>query len=181
MSSLVRLRRRVLAWIRLELTRPRAALAALALGTAACSASMGPKAKLDEAVQDYNTAARFGRLDIARERVASIARVGFAKRHALWGSDVRVVDVEMGSVEKSSNSEVTLLVAYSWFRPNEGTLRTTTVRQTWKTEAFAEGWTLQTEERASGDVGLLGEPPVSVLAPKKSEAHFQTLVIPGDQ
>ena len=139
--------------------------------------AMTPRGKLDEAVQETAMASRFGRHDVAMEHVAGASRTGFIKRHKLWGTDVRIVDVEIGGVEKSGSKEAVVLVGFSWFRPNEGTLRATVVRQTWKNDDGTGPWFLVEEERASGDVGLLGEPPVTVLAPPKEKAQFETTVI----
>lgn len=139
-------------------------------------ASMSPRAKLDDAVQEMNTAARFGRGDIAAERVAPTARPEFMKRHRSWGGDVRIVDVEYGGIEKISDREAIILVGFGWYRPNEGVLRLTTVRQTWRNDKGVGPWFLYEEERASGDVGLLGE-ATKVVAPEKKNMQFETTVI----
>jgi hypothetical protein len=169
--------------IRLSVARPHwIALACFApAAIAGCASSLSPRMKLDEAVQDMNTAARFGRIDLATERVAGTVRQDFLKRHRLWGADVRIVDVEIGSVEKMTEKEAVLYVSYSWFRPTVGSLRATTVRQTWKNnDGNADTWALYEEERAGGDVGLLGEPPVVVLKPETPKVRFETTRIPGN-
>ena len=146
--------------------------------TGGCMSAMTPRGKLDEAVQETAMAARFSRLDVATEHVAVAARPDFVKRHRLWGGEVRIVDVELGGMEKNSNKEAVVLVGFSWFRPSEGALRTTIVRQTWRNEDGTGPWFLTDEERASGDVGLLGEPQVVVLTPANSKPqHFETTVI----
>ncbi len=141
-----------------------------------CMGSMSPRAKLDDAVQEMNTAARFGRGDIAAERVAPAARPEYLKRHRLWGGDVRIVEVEYGGIEKITESEAIILVGFGWYRPNEGVLRTTTVRQTWRNDKGTGPWFLHDEERAGGDVGLLGE-KTEVVTPEKKNVQFETTVI----
>ncbi len=158
-----------------ELRRPYSH-AAFGLLLAGCMSHMTPRGKLDDTVQEVNMAARFGRTDIATERVAPSARAAFIKRHKLWGGDVRIVEVEYGGIEKITDSEAIILVGFGWFRPVEGVLRTTVVRQTWKNDQGSGPWYLYDEERANGDVGLLGE-QTTVLTPGKKNMQFETTVI----
>lgn len=170
-----RIRRFVLDLLGKELKRPRA-LAPFALVFTACMGAMTPAQKLDDAVKETNDAARFGRTDLAVERVVPTMRSAFIKRHRFWGADVRIVDVEYAGVEKMSEREAVILVGFGWFRPAEGMLRTTTVRQTWKNDRGAGPWFLFDEEHVSGDLGLLGE-AVTVMHPEKKNEHFETTVI----
>jgi hypothetical protein len=161
-----------------------AALATTAAGvTLGCATAANTRAKLDDAVQETNVAARFGRGDIAVERVAATARPAFLKRHKGWGRDLRIVDVEFGSVEKMGATEAVVLVSFEWQGKSDGLLRSTVVRETWKTDGSDTGWWLVDEERASGDIGLLGD----AVAPKAEEAakapalpRYETTTIPGD-
>jgi hypothetical protein len=162
-------RRHVAAWI------------AAAASLAGC-ATTSPRAKLDDAVQETNVAARFGRSDIAVERVLGESRDSFLKHHKAWGGDVRIVDVEFGAVEKMTDAEAVVLVAFGWFRPNEGQLHTTVVRQKWRAKGDS-GWWLVDEERASGDEGLLGDqPPAKKGEPAKEppRSRYETTTIPGE-
>jgi hypothetical protein len=170
-----RVRRFLRALLDRELKRPRT-YAPLALVFTACMGAMTPAQKLDDAVKETNDAARFGRTDLAVERVAPSARMAFVKRHRSWGADVRVVDIEYAGIEKMAPEEAVILVGFGWFRPTEGTLRTTTVRQTWKNDKGSGPWFLMNEERVSGDLGLLGE-SVTVMSPEKKDTHFETTVI----
>lgn len=180
-----RLRRVVLALLGRELRRPRSSLRlasfALVGGLSAvalvgCMGAMSPAAKLDDAVKETNDAARFGRTDLAVERVLPASRAAFAKSHRMWGNDVRIVDVEYGGVEKMTEGEAIIVVGFGWFRPNEGVLRTTTVRQTWKNDRGRGPWFLSEEERTGGDPGLLGE-AVTVVKPEAKKVQFETTVI----
>lgn len=170
-----RLRRLVLNLLGRELKRPRT-YAPLALAFTACMGAMTPAQKLDDAVKETNEAARFGRTDLAVERVAPASRSAFVKSHRSWGSDVRVVDVEYAGIEKMSPTEAIILVAFGWFRPSEGMLRATTVRQTWKNDKGSGPWYMTEESRVTGDLGLLGE-TVTVVVPEKKNSHFETTVI----
>ncbi len=154
---------------------------AIALGATlvACMSPMTPAAKLNETVQETNMALRFGRNDLAMERVFADARTQFIKAHKSWGTNVQIVDMELGGLEKMGEKEAIVLVGFSWFRPSEGRLRNTIVRQTWKSEGSGP-WMLANEERASGDIGLLNEVNVVVVVPEKKDQHFETKTIPGN-
>lgn len=154
--------------------------AAVAGLVAACASPMTPGAKLNDAVQETNMAMRMGRNDIALENVAVAGRAAFMAHHKSWGGDVSIVDVELGGVEKMTKSEAVVLVGFQWFRPSEGELRATVVRQTWKNDDGSGPWFLFAEETASGDVGLFGDKKVKVVVPEKKNTHFETVTIPGE-
>lgn len=173
-----RLRQFVRDLLKKELNRPSVALSLriAPIALASCMGSMTPMMKLDDAVKETNDAARFGRTDLAVERVVPASRTAFVKRHRLWGNEVRIVDVEYGGVEKMTEGEAVIIVGFGWYRPAEGTLRTTMVRQTWKNDKGTGPWFLADEERVSGDLGLLGE-SVKVVVPERETKHFGTTVI----
>ncbi|GAC1533670.1 MAG: hypothetical protein NVS3B10_27880 [Polyangiales bacterium] len=168
--------RRFRHWVRRLFSASPLLLAALA----ACASPMTPAAKLNDVVQETNLALRFGRNDVAIEHVIAKARSQFIAHHRTWGSELRIADVELGAVEKMTEKEAIVLVGFSWFRPAEGTLRTTVVRQTWKNDEGSGPWGLFAEERVSGDIGLLGEATVKVLVPEAKAVHFGTVTIPGN-
>ena len=58
-----------------------AACAAAALLCAACPAPLSRGARAQDAAQDMNLNVRFGRMEIAMERVAAKERDNFARRH----------------------------------------------------------------------------------------------------
>src|SRR5262245_24208468 len=136
-----RIRRLVKGLLAFELKRPHAVAGPL-LFMAACSGAMTPRAKLDDTVQETNTAIRFGRSDIAVENVAPAARKAYVDHHKAWGSDVRIVDVEYAGTEKVTGEEAIVFVSFGWYRPNEGVLRATTVKQTWRNDKGTGPWKL---------------------------------------
>jgi len=170
-------RRRVRRW--LERFFARLSPAAVAGLIAACASPMSPAAKLNDAVQETNLALRMGRNDIAMEHVSAEGRAKFLVHHKSWGNDVNVVDMELGGVEKMTGEEAVVLVDFQWFRPSEGALRNTIVRQTWKNDKGSGPWFLDAEERASGDHGLFSDDAVKVLVPEKKTVHFDTVTIPA--
>jgi hypothetical protein len=148
-----------------------------ALSAAACFAPPNAADRLAEAANNLNVATRFGRMDVAAESVAASARAQFGSEHRGWGHDVRIVDLEMNGVELASRDEATVYVTVSWQREGESIVRTTTLAQSWKNDGR---WRLESEDRRSGDVGLLGERVVVVDPPAPPPAQFPTRVIRGD-
>ena len=126
-------------------------LAAFAL--AGCIGPLTPAQRVQEAAQDMNTAARFGRMDIAFERVSNKGREDFAKRHAAWGSRVRILDYDFQGLALKDQETAEVMVTIGWQRPDESDIRSTTIVQHWKDHRGS--WLLESEERGSGDVGLL--------------------------
>ena len=120
-------------------------------------AAQSPAAKAQEAARDANTAARFGRMDVALEHTAAGTKDQFMKRHAEWGNSVRVFEMELAGFNMPDSNQATVLVDYQWARVDEGTLHTTRVEQTWRGDTEARGWKLTRERRIAGDVGLFGE------------------------
>jgi hypothetical protein len=140
----------------------------------------GPATALQQAretVQDFNAATRYGRGEIALEKVATSARDDFAAHHRAWGSGVRIADVEVAGVRSKGEHEAEATVQVSWYRLDEQELRVTTLKQTWHDQA---GWRLTAEDRLEGDVGLLNEPIVyeSPSEPRQP-ARFPTVRLSG--
>lgn len=142
----------------------------------ACMTPPSPAERVTDAAMELNLAARFGQLDVAVGRTAKSARPDFMKRHAAWGQTLRIVDVEMASLQLPESDRAIVLVDYAWIRNTEGTMRATRVEQTWKDDA---GWHLVREKRVAGDIGLLGE-PVPDAPPAAPDKQFATRTIHED-
>ena len=152
-----------------------ALVCAFALG--ACMMPPPASEKATDAARECNLAARFGRIDVAAGRAASEARSDFIKRRAMWGGDIRVVDVELSGMSMPDSDHAVFQVDYSWMRMNEDTLRSTRVAQRWS--SLKGPWALDSEKRIAGDVGLFGE-HVEVLRPAQRDTQFATKVIRED-
>ncbi len=163
--------------------RRRYAVLLLVAGAAGCATITNSATRLNESVEDANIGARFGRADVAMLYVDGGARDAYLKHHRAWGTDVRIVDVEVGGLEKVSTSDASVLVSYGWFRPDEGSLHTTVLRQKWHTSGGDAGWFLVDEERASGDLGLLGDAPAApasaASAAPPHRSRWETTTITG--
>jgi hypothetical protein len=130
-----------------------------------------------ETVQEFNSATRYGRSEIAMEHVASAARDDFTAHHRAWGSGLRIADVEVSGIRPKGEHEAEATVQVSWYRPQEQELRMTTLKQTWR-DHF--GWHLVSEDRLDGDVGLLSEPIVYEAPSEPREpARFPTIRLGG--
>lgn len=144
---------------------------------AGCPAPPTALARAQQAAQEFNQDARFGRNELMMERVAQSARNDFAAHHRAWGTSVRVADLELAGIEAHGDHELDVIVRVAWYRPEEQELRTTTLRQTWRD---SEGWKLTAEKRVDGDVGLLGEPVVYETPGRdRPPAQFPTVYVGG--
>jgi hypothetical protein len=127
-------------------------------------------AKATSAIRDSNAHARFGRMIVAAEMVKPEERDKFLERRLLWGSNVQIADSEVLGMTMPTKEEAVAFVRVSWYRLEDGELRQTTIKQRWR--EVKEDWLLVAEERAGGDIGLLGE-HVEVLAPREPRANVQ--------
>lgn len=150
---------------------------ALPLFLCACPAmQQSPAARAQEAATEMNLNAKFGRMELAAERVAPKAKEVFFERHRGWGGKVRVADYELQGLRMHGEDKAEILVRVAWFRVDEGDLRTTTLKQKWLD--LKGEWRLVEESRADGDVGLLGEPVEPGHAPPgPRHAQFPTIHI----
>jgi hypothetical protein len=146
----------------------------LAGALAACMPSQVPAREVSEVARDLNLATRFGRMDVAAEHTSDAHRKHFLESRADWGSEVRVVDIELAQLEVPDSETAEVVVDVSWVRIDEGLLRSTRIRQNWQNPGG--GWQLSGEERIAGDFGLLGE-NVTILRPEVRDAHFPTKTI----
>jgi hypothetical protein len=142
----------------------------LFLGTGCMAlAAQTPSARVQEAAREANTAARFGRMDVALEHTAPGTKENFIKRHAAWGGTVRVFEMELAGFAMPETDHATVLVDYQWMYLDENTLHSTRVEQTWRGDTEARGWKLTRERRIGGDVGLFGE--IRAKHDPKEEPH----------
>ena len=144
---------------------------------AACVMPPSASEKASDAARELNLSARFGNMDVAAKKASETARADFVQRHALWGSQIRVVDVEMAGMSMPDSDHAVFQVDYSWMRTDEDTLRSTRVTQRWS--SLKGPWALESEKRVAGDVGLFGE-RVDVLRPARRDTQFATKVIRED-
>ena len=134
----------------------------------ACMAA--PARKISDVARDMNVATRFGRMDVAIEHTAEGHRSEFLRQRADWGKEIRILDVEITKLELKDADSAEVLVDVGWVRMSEGLLRSTRVKQQWR--SLENDWQLDGEERFSGDVGLLGENVVVLHPEAPHDVHF---------
>jgi len=143
-------------------------------GMAACIGNLTPIQRAQDAANEFTTATRFGRMDVALERVSREDRESFVRRHAAWGNTLRIVDCDILGIRLTEQDRAEVMLAVSWQRVDESEMRITHVAQHWRDRKGA--WLLDSEERAGGDVGLLGE-RATVLRPNAGPVQFETITI----
>ncbi|HZO17062.1 MAG TPA: hypothetical protein VFB62_27485 [Polyangiaceae bacterium] len=121
----------------------------------ACIPPLSPMERLANAAHELNSATRFARMDIALSNVAEDGQRDFARRHAAWHRDLRIVDVEIVGVEPLTPDTADIRLAVSWHTLDNTTLQSSNVVQRWTQDR--EGWKLTDETRTSGAKGLFGE------------------------
>lgn len=136
---------------------------------------------MQEAAQELNVNARFGRMEMAAEHVAPTAKEQFFERRKAWGNRVRVADYEVAGMRLAKGEEdAEMVVKIAWYRVDEGDLHQTTLRQKW--HDFKGAWKLTEESRIDGDIGLLGE-RIQQVAPSAQSgprhAQFPTIRLGG--
>lgn len=155
----------------------RSLFVALPLSTALLGCALGQQsspARAQEAASELNINTRFGRLELAAEKVAPSARDAFLQRRKAWGSILRVADYELSSLQMKGKDDAEMLVKVAWYRMDEGDLRVTVLKQQW--HDFKGDWKLVDETRADGDLGLIGERTPTAPAPAKArQVHFPTI------
>lgn len=160
---------------------PQMPTALVFLATAACITAPRGVAKAQETLNDFNLHARFGRLEVAAEDVSQAARADFIMHRQGWGTKVRIADSEVIGIQVTNKdqTEVRANVRIAWYRANEGELHVTVLRQAWKD--IKGDWKMMREERADGDIGLIGESMERVTAESEPSrrAQFPTVRLSG--
>ena len=150
----------------------------LFLGFTACLNQARGAAAVQESATELNLNTRFGRMEMALERVAAKEREEFIRVHKGWGGRVRIADCELAGLRMTTKEEAEVSVRVAWYSPDEQELRQTTLRQTW--HDHKGDWLLEKETRIDGDVGLMGEKIVPVAAPHRENTQFPTVRLGDD-
>lgn len=139
------------------------ALAAWALSGCMLIDSISPQVRLGDQVHQLNDEIRWGRVDLAAQRVASSHRAAFVQRHRSWGHGVSIADADVTNMDLGlGEGRAASYVTYSWFDEQRMEVTSTTVRQIWRGEG--EGFVLIDEQVIGGDERLLPGAPVIDLA-----------------
>jgi hypothetical protein len=113
-------------------------------------------------------------MDLAVAQVARASRAAFVQQHAAWATSVRVLDCDLVAISMRDRYHAEVVAQLSWQRVDESETRLTQLTQKWADDHGT--WLLETEERAGGDVGLLGE-KATALKPPAEHVQFRTITI----
>src|SRR5262245_22215158 len=94
-------------------------------GLAACIGNLTPAQRVQDAANEFTTATRFGRTDMALERVGRDERERFLRRRAAWGSALRIVDCDIVAMRLTDRNHADVMLAVSWQRVDESEMRVT--------------------------------------------------------
>ncbi|HMI84156.1 MAG TPA: hypothetical protein VK550_08670 [Polyangiaceae bacterium] len=139
-----------------------------------CFAPMSPVQRMQDAANDLTTATRFGRMDMALGRVSQASRDEFIRKHAGWGSAIRIADCDLSSLRLLDRDHAAVTLTISWQRIDESDLRGTQIAQKWRDDHGR--WLLDSEERIAGDIGLFGE-PTTVVRAAQTRTQFESIII----
>lgn len=136
---------------------PLAALIAATLMSGCLLQNMSAQERLRDSVVGFNDEMRWGRQDLAIQRVAPEARAEFSARHHAWGRDIQIADSEIVNVTVGHEGEdAASYVTIQWYRQNSTLLATTTLRQTW--ERTMGSYAMTGEEVHEGEESLIENP-----------------------
>jgi hypothetical protein len=132
------------------------ALAALLLTLGACMPPQTPMQRLTDSAYDMNAALRFGRMDIALPYVSEDAQPQFARHHAGWGENLRIVDLDLVAIRAMGPGAVAVDLVVTWHPVDEMTIHQSRITQHW--EQQRDDWRMVEEQRSGGDPGLFQGP-----------------------
>ena len=109
---------------------------------------------LADAVHGMVDETRWGRAELAADRVAPAFRERFVKAHARWGQTIEIADVDLGTLRMARDEEsATAILTVSWYALDTMDLATTQIRQRW--EHKGGNYVLARESVIAGDARLL--------------------------
>ncbi len=136
----------------------------------ACGGISSPASHAQEAAQNVAENERFGRMELVLQRVVPTAHAEFIKAHSNWGNRITIADCELGNFQMPGKEEATFDLRVTWYDAIQPELRTTLLRQKWK--SVKGEWLMTAEDRVDGDFGLVGEKVVT-QAPETAPTHAQ--------
>lgn len=119
--------------------------------------NLSPTRQLSEQVHTLNDETRWGRVDLAVQRVMPAYRQTFVTSRRAWGREIAIADTEVSAlVLADDGNSATSTVEISWYDQRSMELRGTVLRQRWaRTDG---GFLLEAEAVLAGDGALLDLP-----------------------
>jgi hypothetical protein len=153
-----------------------------ALAAPACSLThQGRMNALSDAVHDMVDETRWGRADLAADRVAPAFRARFVRAHAGWGERIEIADLDVGAMRMARDEEsATAVLTVQWYALDTMDLATTRVRQRWTRNG--NHFVLAGETILAGDPRLLdlAEPSPAVESAPDAPADAVPAAAPDE-
>lgn len=116
--------------------------------------NIAPTERLGDAVNGINDETRWGRVDLAAQRVDPRFRSRFSASHARWGRQIQIADSEVTQMTLAEDGDTAIsVVAVSWYQLDGMDLRVSVLEQKWKRSGNA--FVLSRERVVDGDQELL--------------------------
>lgn len=152
-------------------------VASMLCGTGCLFQGQGRAEALADAVHGMVDETRWGRAELAADRVAPAFRERFVRAHARWGQTIEIADVDLATLRMARDEEsATAILTVSWYALDTMDLATTNIRQRW--EQVGGNYVLARETVISGDARLLDlaapAAPVPVTAPRVEAARARS-------
>ncbi|MBW2460414.1 MAG: hypothetical protein JRH11_02125 [Deltaproteobacteria bacterium] len=136
--------------------------------------NMSPATKLRDSVEAGNEGARWGRMDIAYERIAPEYVRDYARRHYDWGDGIQMADLDILRLEMAEDEDsANVTVAFGWYDYDTMILHRTVVRQKWR--STGSGYFVLFEEEIIDGSDQLLEPE------EEDEEEEDEALAEGDQ
>lgn len=115
-------------------------------------------ARLGDSVYDLAEETRWGRTQLAAERVMPSYRDDFIASRRRWGRDFQIGDCDIQHMQLAEDHDsASVVVVFNWYDRRTMGANETTVRQEWLREGRV--FVLKTEEVLDGNPALLAIPP----------------------
>ncbi len=141
----------------------------LVINLAACGSALNSTALAREAALDFNVALRFGRTEVAAERVVPAERAQFLKTHHRWGRTIQIADWDLIDIKFLPGDKAEVTVQIGWHRVGESDMRSSLIKQSWR--ANGTTWQFVREACTEGDATLLDaeDPPQSDVETRRAK------------
>lgn len=121
--------------------------------------NLAPERQLQDQVYQLNDETRWGRIDLASQRVHGDYRARFLLAHRAWGHDIAIADVDPTNIQIDGEGDLARsLVTVTWYDQNTLYLDRTVITQEW--QRTDNGYQLHAETIIGGNEGLLADATV---------------------
>ena len=131
---------------------------ALSLVSGCFMQNQSAAARLGDSVYDLAEETRWGRTQLAAERVVPDYRHDFLASRRKWGRDYQIGDCDIHHMQLAEDSDsASVVVVFNWYDRRSMEVSETTVQQEWLREGRV--FVLKSEEVLDGNPALIALPP----------------------